>query len=59
MISIPSATTVSSTSKGEQLSKWKRKLTPDQIDRTLDVVHDVGVTGYTNDLHPESPMTFQ
>jgi hypothetical protein len=42
-----------------QLAKWQRRLSPLQIDRILHVVHDAGVTIYSEDLLPtlEHPLS--
>lgn len=55
-LKIPSVTTPSDSNirKGKnQLSGWKEKLTADQIDRILDVVHQVGIDFYSDALEPE------
>jgi hypothetical protein len=36
-----------------QLSKWKRHLTSDQIDRVLGITHSFGIDWYTEDLEPD------
>ena len=56
MLNVPSATTVSSNSHEQQLSKWKRKLNNDQVNRVLSVVHGTGITGYTEEVLPSNPI---
>jgi hypothetical protein len=36
-----------------QLSKWKRHLTSDQIDRVLEITHSFGIDWYTEDPEPD------
>jgi hypothetical protein len=59
MLRTPSATTVTDDQRSEsdgRLARWRSHLRSRQIDQILTVVHDVGVTGYTENLRPMRPL---
>ena len=59
MLQTPSATTVEGDERSQpdgRLSRWRSHLDAHQTDQILSVAHDVGVTGYSDDLRPSFPL---
>jgi len=59
MLQTPSATTIEKDERSkstERLARWRSHLTPRQVDLILSIVHEVGITGYSDELRPSTPL---
>jgi hypothetical protein len=59
MLRTPSATTIGEdecSESEERLARWRSHLEANQIEQILSTVHDVGITGYSDELRPSSPL---